>query len=204
MTKFDYDAYYSYIKGSSIDNQKHIEYLKNRELKYINQRDYELIGEKDYEDGYAIPMDKVINILRSNDKSIDVISLYDLLKKGNRFRDSSLHEFFKKNRATSLQKSIDWLASKECAVSDSTTSDQSTGEPPSAYYYEDLDRYFIVTGQNRAFAGLLVDAENYRVKSISRYRRKDSKTDVEIIGQSIRNEKDKNKKSLLSKFKNLR
>ncbi|SNZ09846.1 hypothetical protein SAMN05421503_1385 [Terribacillus aidingensis] len=180
MNNFDYSAFHSYIKGSPIDNQKHVDYLRSRKLKYINLKEYEHIKTEQYKDGYIVPMDKVINIFRSNHKDIDERSLYDLLKNGHHFRHSSLHDFFENANATSLQSSIDWLKSTECAFSDLSAVNGLSGELPSASYFEDVDKFFINTGQNRAFAGLLIGAEEYRVESISYYRRPIKKESVVI------------------------
>ncbi|MDX8361642.1 hypothetical protein [Cytobacillus sp. IB215316] len=201
MNYFNLNAYYSYIKGSPIDNQKHVDYLQSRKFDYINLKEYEYIETKRYEDGYIIPMDQVINIYRSNDKDTDGWSLYELLKNGHRFKHKSLHEFFERTNATSLQTSINWLASKECAFSDSSATNGSPGELPSANYYEDVGKFFINTGQNRAFAGLLIGAKEYRVENISYYRRPRVEKESEVLEQPMKHVLDNSDKSILSKLK---
>lgn len=194
MDYFDYNVYQTYIKDTSLDNHQHQDYLKNRKLMYINGKEYECIETKQYNDGYPIPMDKIGNIFRTNTLENDGISLYDLLNKGHQFRHRSLIEFFDKTKGNSIQASKIWLGSKECAFTDYSSTNSSTGELPSANYYEGIDKFLINTGQNRAFAGLLIGAKEYRVENISYYRPKGI-TKSEVKGHIIDN-LEKNKQGI--------
>ncbi|WP_374718045.1 hypothetical protein [Neobacillus sp.] len=199
MKYFNYCSYKDYIKGTSIDNQQHLKYLQSRKLELINVRNYEYIETKSYENGFTIQADKIINIYRTNTFEYDGKSLYELLNNGHPFRHRSLHEFFEKTNATSITASKEWLRSRDCAFSDYSSTRTSTGELPSAYYFEGIDKYLITTGQNRAFAGLLIGAKEYKVESISYYRPKEKV--ITEDGLFLENKLDNNRQGILHKFK---
>lgn len=177
MNYFDLNAFSSYTQGTPLSNQQHLDYLKSRSLEYISEREYDY-GDSDiknYPNGIDIPVEKIINIFRSNSPELDGKNLYELLSQGHTFRHRSLHEFFDEMRKTSIQGTKNWLGSNQCAITD------SSGELPSAKYFEDIDKYLILTGQNRAFAALLIEANVYKVSQVIYCRPKEEPTPEVIL-----------------------
>ncbi|PHG45979.1 MULTISPECIES: hypothetical protein [Bacillus cereus group] len=168
---FTFEHYQSYIKGTELDTTEHVEYLKSRKLTYIPEKEYTQVGEQKYEQGVSIPIDKIAGFYTTNQEKKNGISLYELLTSVNPFRFTSLEKFFKITQETSVQQSKEWLNSTECAQSDSSKIGNIQGEMPTAKYFRDIDKYFIESGKNRAFAGMLIGAKEYRVAAVIEWDR---------------------------------
>lgn len=172
--KFTYDIYQNYIKGTELDNPKHVEYLKNRKLSFVPEQLYEVVSEQeDKINGIPIPVDKIAGSHLTNEEGRE-FSLYELLVGDNPFRFSSLDIFFKILQGTSVEESIKWLDSPECANSDVEKDHGQLPNLPVARYYRDIDKYFIDEGKNRSVAAMLIKADYYRVAILREYEREES------------------------------
>lgn len=189
---FGIEDFKYFTVDTKYSTQEHIRYLKNRTLKYIEYNPDCSVEEKKYLKGVLIPLDKVDAISRVmlSDKNCD--SLYELLTTAspNGLRDSSIFEFFEISKEKTFEQTITWLSSVECAFEDNGT------ELPVAIYYEEIDKYQILSGQNRAFCALLLGAKEYRVSSIIHLKKDKPNYAVDFLNNKV-----PRKKSVIRRIK---